>query len=202
MEHLTVAQVNDYLDGELTPAEREAFARHAAECGQCQREIDAYQRVLSRLRRLPADFAPPADVYHGIVAAARRERQLTILARAAVILLLAGSAALSLRLAGRPAPDLPLRAESTAVVVPHPGEGELTRAYLGARDFLPPPSLAAVRRTIALLDRAIDDIRVALRTHPDDRHLVARLARAQQIRLRIMADAVNWSQATQQGGAT
>lgn len=202
MEHLTVAQVNDYVDGELTPVERDAFARHAADCAHCQREIDAYRRVLSRLRGLPADFFPPAGVWEGVVAAARRERQLTMFARAAAILLLAGSAAVSVRLAWRPAPDLPQRTASTAVVAPDLGEGELTRAYIAARESLPPQSAAAVQRTIASLDRAIDDTRAALRTHPGDRRLAARLARARQVRLRIMADAVNWSQATHNGGAT
>lgn len=199
MGHLTVAQVNDYLDGELTPAERETFGRHVAECAQCQREIDAYQRVLSRLRRLPADFVPPADAYDGVVAEARRGWQLTIVKRAAAILLIVGSAALSVRLARRPGLDLPPATES-AVVAPDPSEGEMTRAYLTASDFLPPQSLAAVRRTIAVLDRATDDVRTALRAHPGDRHLTARLARARQIRLRIMADAVSWSQTTPQEG--
>jgi anti-sigma factor RsiW len=202
MEHMTVAQVNEYLDGELTAAERDRFAQHAAECVQCQREIEAYGRVLSRLRRLPADFVPPAGVWDGVVAAARRERRLRTFARAAAILLIAGGAAVSVYLARRPVPDSPLRAAMTADVAPDPGERELTQAYIAARESLPPQSAAAVQRTLASLDLAIDDTRAALRTHPGDRRLAARLARARQIRLRIMADAVNWSQVTHRRGAT
>jgi anti-sigma factor RsiW len=202
MEHLTVTQVNDYVDGNLTPAEREVFARHADECAPCRREIDAYQRVRSRLRALPADFVPPADVYDKVVAAARRGRLLTILARAAAVLLMTAGAALSVQLARRPAPGVPPRPASTAVVAPDASGSELALAYLAARDSLPPQAAVAIQRTIDSLDRAIDDTRAALRTYPGNGRLEARLARALQTRLRIMADAVNWSQAAHQGGAT
>ncbi|MEK7381239.1 MAG: zf-HC2 domain-containing protein, partial [Gemmatimonadota bacterium] len=188
MEHLTVEQVNDYVDGELTPAEREAVAQHAAECAHCQREIDAYRRVLVRLRGLPADFVPPAGLYDGILAAARQGRQLTVFARAAAVLLMAGGAAASVHLARRPAPDVPQRAASTAVVAPDPSESELTLAYIVARDSLPPQAAAALQRTVDSLDRAIDDTRSALRTYPGDGRLEERLARARQMRLRIIAD--------------
>jgi anti-sigma factor RsiW len=190
MEHLTVTQVNDYVDGNLTPAEREVFARHADECAPCRREIDAYQRVRSRLRALPADFVPPADVYDKVVAAARRGRQLTILARAAAVLLMTAARAVG-ALARRPAPGVPPRAASTAVVAPDASESELALAYLAARDSLPPQAAVAIQRTIDSLDRAIDDTRAALRTYPGNGRLEARLARALQTRLRIMADAVN-----------
>jgi len=202
MEHLTVAQVNDYVDGELTPEEREAFARHATQCAQCQREIDAIVRVLTRLHQLPADFVPPAGLYDRVVTAARRARQLNVFARAAAILLLAGSAAVSVNLARRPSPDIAQRTPTTAVIALDPAERNLTQAYIATREFLPPQSAAAVQRTIASLDRAINDTRTALRMHPGDHRLLARLARARQTRLRIMADAVSWSQATHQGGAT
>jgi anti-sigma factor RsiW len=202
MEHLTVEQVNDCVDGALTPAEREALERHAAGCAQCQREIAAYGRVRTRLRGLPGDFVPPADVYDEVVATARRKRQLTILARAAAVLLMAGGAAVSVQLARRPSPGGPPRAANTAAVAPGPSERALALAYLAVRDSLPPQSAAALQRTIDSLDRAIDDTRTALRTYPGDERLMARLARARQMRLRIMTDAVNWSQAAHQGGTT
>ena len=41
-------RAQDYLDGELVPAEREAFEAHLAGCAVCEREVAVYRRVFAR----------------------------------------------------------------------------------------------------------------------------------------------------------
>ena len=45
-------RVQDYLDGEFAPAEREAFEAHLAGCAICEREVAAYRRVFARMAAL------------------------------------------------------------------------------------------------------------------------------------------------------
>jgi anti-sigma factor RsiW len=41
-----VASLDDYLEGELTPARREAFDTHLATCPDCPNYLDAYQKTI------------------------------------------------------------------------------------------------------------------------------------------------------------
>jgi hypothetical protein len=45
-------RAQDYLDGELVPAEREAFEAHLATCAICEGELAAYRRVFGVLAHL------------------------------------------------------------------------------------------------------------------------------------------------------
>jgi len=45
--------LQDYLDGELVPAEREAFEAHLAACPDCAAELALYRAVFHRLDTLP-----------------------------------------------------------------------------------------------------------------------------------------------------
>jgi hypothetical protein len=45
-------RVQDYLDGELVPAEREVFEAHLAGCAICGREVAGYRRVFAHVTSL------------------------------------------------------------------------------------------------------------------------------------------------------
>lgn len=45
-------RVQDYLDGELVPAERAEFEAHVAHCAACEQELAAFRRVFERLATL------------------------------------------------------------------------------------------------------------------------------------------------------
>jgi len=45
-------RAQDYLDGELVPAERSAFEAHLAGCADCQREVAIYRAVLAEIAAL------------------------------------------------------------------------------------------------------------------------------------------------------
>ena len=52
--------IQDYLDGALTPAELARFEAHAAGCKACTRELEAYRGLFVRLSRMPL-VAPAPD---------------------------------------------------------------------------------------------------------------------------------------------
>jgi anti-sigma factor RsiW len=49
---------SEYLDGELSKAERDAVETHLARCAECRRELEAWRRTISAVGRLPARPAP------------------------------------------------------------------------------------------------------------------------------------------------
>ena len=55
------AKLSDYLDGELTDAERSALERHLDACPSCTAALDQLARVIDRARRLPSR-APANDL--------------------------------------------------------------------------------------------------------------------------------------------
>ena len=60
--------IQDYLDGALTPAELARFEAHAAGCKACTRELEAYRGLFVRLSRMPL-VAPAPDFDRAILAA-------------------------------------------------------------------------------------------------------------------------------------
>jgi anti-sigma factor RsiW len=65
-------RLSDYLDGELTPAERAALETHLAACAACTETLEALRAVVSHARTL--EDAPPAeDLWPGIEAQISRE---------------------------------------------------------------------------------------------------------------------------------
>jgi len=49
---------SEYLDGELSKAEREAVEAHLSQCAECRRELEAWRRTVSAVGELPARSAP------------------------------------------------------------------------------------------------------------------------------------------------
>jgi tetratricopeptide (TPR) repeat protein len=67
-------RLSEYLDGELSGAERAALERHLAACPTCTAVLADLERVVARARSLTAE-APGADLWSGIsaqIAAAAR----------------------------------------------------------------------------------------------------------------------------------
>ncbi len=57
-----LAKLSDYLDGDLTHAEKARFELHIAECGECSRFGIAFTRVVTSLRALQASEEAPEDM--------------------------------------------------------------------------------------------------------------------------------------------
>ncbi len=60
-------RVQDFLDGELVPAERAEFEAHVAHCAACEQELAAYRRVFDRLATLET-WEPSADLADRVLA--------------------------------------------------------------------------------------------------------------------------------------
>src|SRR5262245_47615869 len=61
------ARLSEYLDGELTDAERSALERHLDACPSCTATLAQLTRVLERARGLPPHM-PSTDLWPGIAA--------------------------------------------------------------------------------------------------------------------------------------
>src|SRR5690348_18278932 len=58
-------RLSEYVDGELTPAERTALEAHLAACGACRETLEELRRVVARAQTLD-DRPPTADLWPGI----------------------------------------------------------------------------------------------------------------------------------------
>jgi glucose/arabinose dehydrogenase len=67
-EHLNERQLNDFVDGAdaVTPAEREAVARHVAGCASCREEVERMTALVAAARALPRALEPPSDLWPAI----------------------------------------------------------------------------------------------------------------------------------------
>jgi anti-sigma factor RsiW len=70
----------DYLDGELSAAERRTFDEHVAECPDCVAYLDSYRKAVrlgkSACRQdgaVPSDV--PEDLVRAVIAAQNRSRK-------------------------------------------------------------------------------------------------------------------------------
>jgi anti-sigma factor RsiW len=68
--------IADYLDGELPPAEVQAFDRHLARCGNCARYLEAYRQSVAMGRQafVEPGASLPSDVPEQLVDAILRAR--------------------------------------------------------------------------------------------------------------------------------
>jgi anti-sigma factor RsiW len=70
--------IADFIAGELPSAERQAFDRHLARCGNCVRYLDGYRQTVAMGKQAFAEpEAPvPGDVPEELIDAIVRARQL------------------------------------------------------------------------------------------------------------------------------
>lgn len=183
-------RLDDYLDGALDQATRDAVDAHLAGCAACAEEVRALRALLDQARRLPRSLTPPPGVWAGIdrrlddgmvrgrIRRVVTLRPVTLAAAAAVLVLLtAGLTVVAVRrVAGPPVPV----ASAPAV---HPLDGveaqflaavsELERALAARRTDLDPEAAAVVEQSLRVLDAAIGEARGALNRDRDNAALAA-----------------------------
>lgn len=69
-------RLHDYLDGALTPAERQEVERHLETCENCRAEIQFLQALRQQVARLPQSLEPPRDLWPEIAARIEPKKQL------------------------------------------------------------------------------------------------------------------------------
>jgi len=193
-------RLSEYLDGELDSTERAAIEEHLATCGQCYAALADLRQVVAQAKSLE-DTPPATDLWPGIRAgltpargagvsrpgpARSRRFSFTVpqllAASIALILLSGGSAWLALRQGPTNT------AEPVAVTRPQNSRdaswtgstdiaiGELQAALTQNEKRLDSATVRIVRKNLAIIDRAIAEARMALRSDPGNAYLNLHLA--------------------------
>jgi predicted anti-sigma-YlaC factor YlaD len=193
-------RLSEYIDGELDSTEQAAIEAHLATCGQCYAALGELRQVVARAKSLE-DTPPATDLWSGIRAgltpahgarvsrpgpARSRRFSFTVgqllAASIALVLLSGGSAWLALRQGPTNT------AEPVAVTRPPNSRdaswtgstdiaiGELQAALTQNEKRLDTATVRIVRKNLAIIDRAIAEARMALRSDPGNAYLNLHLA--------------------------
>jgi anti-sigma factor RsiW len=209
-------RLSEYLDGDLTPAERTTLEAHLAACGTCRTTLDELRRVVARAQALD-DRPPAADLWPGIAEhigvvslAARREagggarRRLSFtmpqLAAAAVVLALFSAGSVWLAFRNQPTPPPTPLTPGTTAVMSNVGMSPLdarTAASVAAleqtlarnRSRLDTGTVRVIEKNLAIIDRAIRDAQSALAADPANAYLNQHLAQETRRKLELLRQA-------------
>ncbi|HEX9581579.1 MAG TPA: zf-HC2 domain-containing protein [Gemmatimonadales bacterium] len=210
---MTCEQTRDlleaHLDGGLEPDMRDQVDGHLAQCPACAARFQRFQALLVQAQALPRSIEPPRNLWPGIAArlrdrpaaplSARRRSARVVqmrtwwLAAAAAVLVAASSGltAWFLRsdraLVGRAAvaPNLP----NTLVALERDYTGavaEIERVLLTNRGTMAPEAVAAVERSLRVLDDAIQESRAAVARSPENQQLSRLLWAAYEQKLDLL----------------
>src|SRR5688572_688374 len=75
MEDLWTDRLSEYVDDELTPAERAGLDAHLTSCRACVATVAELRAVVERARRLP-DPLPASDLWPGVAQQIERPHRL------------------------------------------------------------------------------------------------------------------------------
>jgi anti-sigma factor RsiW len=165
-------RLQGYDEGTLDRAERAQVAGHLAECPDCQADLDALTRLGPALAALPRRIEPPADLWRGIAPRLRRAggaRRVMVpvwALVAAALVLVAGSAALTVTLTRPEAPEAAPNAFSAAEARYMQAAVQLSTLYSRRRDSLSPQTRVVLERNLATIEKALGEARDALDRDP------------------------------------
>lgn len=170
--HLPSTRVQEYLDGDLSPVEREAVAAHLAACSHCRSEVTAYRAIIQGAAGVGAGGGSRHGSWRDVEFRIRRRARLVRVARlAAMIALLVVPAAVLTYASGSLDPLLPYSVR-TAANRPLPQEAEYRgiaarlESELMAHGRDAPEVRARVERELTRIDHRIRDVRRELHRHP------------------------------------
>jgi anti-sigma factor RsiW len=214
-------RLSEYLDDELTVAERAALEEHLRGCTGCRLLLSELRAVADRARSLP-DTSPTVDLWPGVageisssgdrgsnVHALRGPRRFSftlpqLVAASLALMVLSGSMVWLARLGGdrtdfpAVAAEVPAAADapvSASLADAHYEEAiaDLQQALEAGRTKLDPGTVRALERNLAAIDEAIAQCRHALASDPANAFLADHLAAAKKRKLALLrrANALN-----------
>jgi anti-sigma factor RsiW len=211
--HLT-EELSEYLDGELTPAERAAADRHLSECGRCAallgelRAIKAAAAELTpsvperdlwpgiRARLSPRrGAAAHASAEGGVVSIRSRHRRVVLtipeLIAAGIAVALLSAALVWASIGATVAPYAPMALETerpghVVLAAYQPAMTELEAAYEELRHELDPETILVLERNLAIIDAAVQEAMQALEADPSSAFLQGHLAEAMRRRVDLL----------------
>ena len=186
-DHPRPERLEEYVDGLLDETASGEVEAHLAECAACHEEADRARALVARAAALPRRVEPRNDLWPAIRAAARESSvaQVGVLGRSmleprwwrvavALLLIAASSATTALVLRRRPA--LPAVPAARPAVMPARVARLETRYEVAVRELesdvdarrsvLSPATIAAVTRSLGVIDSAIAEARAALARDP------------------------------------
>jgi hypothetical protein len=205
-------RLSEYLDDELTPAERAAMESHLAACPDCAAALEDLREVVARASTLPAR-PPAADLWPAVAArVAATPRPATVAQfRAAVsrrfsfsvpqlaaagiaLMVMSGGGVWVLQHGGRATTMPPVAATNEPVVAASLTEdvrydeaiADLQQALQAGRGDLDPATIKVLEANLAAIDKAIDQSRQALAADPANLYLNNHLADARQRKLALL----------------
>ena len=208
--------LNDYVDGDVTAEESAAIEAHLKECSGCREEVDALRTLQTAAQDLPHAMTPARDLWPGIAERIEadpartggnivrfRSAWVQFLTAAAVIALIAG-ALFSIEGVqvhapttddGPTAVNLINQGNVSASFVEVEAEyraakAELQEAFNAARAELSPETAAAIESSLASIDAAATDIRLALADEPGNPRLERLLIAVYQQELNALEQVV------------
>lgn len=219
-DHWTT-RLSEYLDDELSAAERSALESHLGECSRCGRTLDELRTVVSKAAAVE-DGVPERDLWPGIAARltprggapviplaagwqeARRPFTWGHLVAAAVVGMLVsgagvwaalgvGGAAVGAAAAEPAGPAAPMSVHYAAGDYDATVE-ELERLLSSAGGALDSATVRVLRENLRIIDRALDDARAALEADPASPYLNAHLASAMRRKAELLRRATALAQ--------
>jgi hypothetical protein len=210
-------RLSEYLDGELSPAERATIEAHLSQCAECRTTLDELRHVIARAAAVQ-DSRPQRDLWTGIAArigalprarvsvftrafTSRLSFTLPQLAAASLALMVLSGGLVWMAKSGDPRADFqPLSADTTSDV----GSGQpllageqydqtvaqLEKTFESKRAALDPDTLRVLDRSIAETNRAIEAGQRALTADPENVDAKAQVAKARQRKLSLLRLAV------------
>jgi hypothetical protein len=189
-------RLDDYVDGNLDEAATREVEQHLAACAACRAAEQTTRRLLAHAAALPRSVAPPSDLWPGIERQVARRglgallvwRQPWLLASAAavVVAVLAGvvwhGAPEGVRAVAIPTATGPSFEPVSATPMADPALADAEREYEAAAKTLlavlernhsrmAAADLARVEDNVAVIDRALAEVRAALAKDPESPEL-------------------------------
>jgi len=190
-------RLDDWVDGELAAAAAAEVEAHLASCPLCQERERRLRQVLAHAASLPRSLTPPRDLWPGIARRVERERSWSwasggwspwaLAATATVVVGLAavlwsGRTPSAVKTVEIPSATPEARLAALPAVVSDPVLAAAEREYEDAanallealqdrRSDLQPEALAAVRKNLEVIDRALAEVRQALVKNPSNPEL-------------------------------
>ena len=211
-------RLSEYLDDDLTAAERRQLEAHLASCAACSSALDGLRAVVARAAGLRVPSEPAEDLWPAVESRLQRRQarpalrvvprrrvapsmvwlaaaaSLALVCLATIVWLLqTGPAAPRYVAAPSPTPVAPGAAAPTARAADRMYDDRLAELRRFVRENLThdPQVVEVVERNLAALDMAIAGYEDALAAEPGDAILAKRLAAARQRKLALLQQAAS-----------
>jgi anti-sigma factor RsiW len=203
-------RLSDYLDGELSPAERASVDAHLMQCAACRATLDELRQVIARAGTLP-DSAPDRDLWPDVAArigaapparvsifrrmvTSRLSFTLPQLAAASLALMVLSGGLVWMAKSGDPRADFqPISAAAHRPDRADEAVAGLEKTFQSQRTNLDPETVRVLEENLAVIDQAIDDCRRALADDPANTYVSRHLADLRQQKLALLGRAATLS---------